>query len=166
MVCRNCGDIFPSSVVIDGIKRNLQNRKFCLVCSPFGEHNTKSSIVSDEGQSVCSGCGELKPFSEFCKKGKRRTSKCKSCLYLFQMRRWNSLKVKAINFMGGKCEVCGVENIHPVNFDFHHERDKEYTWTKMRLRSWESIVKELDKCKLLCCMCHRKEHINPDLWDF
>ena len=38
--CRECSAKIPNRVIIDGKQRNLKNRKFCLICSPFGKHNT------------------------------------------------------------------------------------------------------------------------------
>src|SRR5581483_11485238 len=35
-VCESCGAEFPSRMEIDGVVRNLQHRRFCLGCSPFG----------------------------------------------------------------------------------------------------------------------------------
>lgn len=39
--CLKCGAHFPNWVSIDGVKKNLASRKYCLDCSPWGEHNTK-----------------------------------------------------------------------------------------------------------------------------
>lgn len=41
MICKNCGKVFPNRIVIDGEKKDLYNRSFCLECSPFNQHNTK-----------------------------------------------------------------------------------------------------------------------------
>ena len=91
--------------------------------------------------------------------------KDKANLYLAQMRRWNRVKTKAVAYKGGKCNKCGGV-FHPSCYDFHHLNpgDKEFTWTKLRLRSWDKITTELDKCELLCSICHRLTHLNPNLW--
>ena len=34
--------IVTRTVIVDGVKKNLQRRKYCLECSPFGHHNTVS----------------------------------------------------------------------------------------------------------------------------
>lgn len=166
MICENCGKEFPSSFVINGKRRNFQRRKFCLKCSPFKKHNTRKRLTTKDGLIVCSSCGKEKEKSEFSKKGKRLHSMCKPCLYVYQMIRWNKTKVKAIKYKGNKCEKCGIENIHPVEYDFHHVGEKNDVWTTLRTKSWDKIKKEIDKCQLLCCGCHRKEHINKELWEF
>lgn len=92
--------------------------------------------------------------------------KNKKDLYLAQMRRWNRIKIKAVEYKGGKCSKCESSTYHPSCYDFHHNdpATKEFVWTKLRLKSWDKITKELDKCDLLCCICHRLEHLNPNLW--
>ena len=39
-ICIKCNKDFPQFITIEGKKKNLQNRKYCLDCSPFGQHNT------------------------------------------------------------------------------------------------------------------------------
>jgi hypothetical protein len=92
--------------------------------------------------------------------------KNKTDLYHNQKRRWNKIKQKAITYLGGKCVDCKKTDLHPALYDFHHKdgEEKECQWAKLRLRSWDRITKELDKCELLCVLCHRLRHIDPDLW--
>ncbi len=81
------------------------------------------------------------------------------CLYKYQMIRWKKRKIQAIEYLGGRCAHCGLKD-DPVVYDFHHKdpSTKDVEWHKLRLRKWESVLKELDKCVLLCSNCHRKEH--------
>src|SRR5208282_880731 len=74
-----------------------------------------------------------------------------------------SRKIKAVNYLGGKC-ACDEE--HPSALQFHH-RDpstKLFNITTKHLGSpklypWDTvIVPELDKCDLLCANCHFKKH--------
>lgn len=63
----------------------------------------------------------------------------------------------AIMYMGGKCEDCNYDLLKdPIVADFHHIEDK--TDGIPHIKSIKDMYKELKKCKLLCCNCHRKEH--------
>ena len=43
---------------------------------------------------------------------------------------------------------------------FHHRdpTEKDVDWSKLKLRNWEKIEKELDKCDLYCSRCHTELH--------
>ena len=76
-------------------------------------------------------------------------------------------KVKAILFKGGKCLKCGLEynGKNGLLYHFHHRdpSSKEYYIDRMWASglSWEDILKEINKCDLLCVVCHLWEH-HPD----
>ena len=74
------------------------------------------------------------------------------------------IKKMAIEYLGGKCEICGY-NKCPDAFDFHHKDPsiKEFRIGSFRIKSWEKIKKELDKCQLLCSNCHRELHNNNEI---
>lgn len=58
------------------------------------------------------------------------------------------------------CAECGVEYPgEPYLFDFHHLRDKETNVGDMVKRgvSMAHLDRELEKCILLCAICHRRE---------
>jgi len=63
-ICELCGSEFPVWTIIDGKTRNLNKRKYCLDCSPFGIHNTKqlrSALPKTENKTVevnCAFCGQ------------------------------------------------------------------------------------------------------------
>ena len=112
----------------------------------------------------CSKCKIEKEFTEFHKQLDRKSgyqSHCKDCLYKHQRDRWKSRKIKAISLFGGKCKKCGY-NKNYAALEFHHlnQNEKEFDWSRLKLRSWDSIVKELKKCMLVCSNCHRELH-NP-----
>lgn len=84
---------------------------------------------------------------------------CKNCLHIIQKERWLQRKFDAIKYKGGKCQRCGYDKFYGA-LEFHH-RDpstKLYDWSKLKLRTWECIKIELDKCDLLCSNCHREIH--------
>jgi hypothetical protein len=107
----------------------------------------------------CSACQQLKPETDFYLKGQsgRRNSLCKSCFNDYCQKRWVDRKKRAIQYLGGKCSNCGY-NEHYAAMHFHHTRDKEVNWDKLRVRSWDAITRELDKCILLCANCHSIVH--------
>lgn len=116
---------------------------------------------------TCSKCLKDKPDEEFFD---RNTSKCKSswcrnCLYEVQKQRWIARKMKVIQIMGGKCNRCNYAR-NPACLELHHidPNTKEHDWNKLRLLKWETVIKEIQKCELLCCRCHREHHHpNEDL---
>jgi hypothetical protein len=72
--------------------------------------------------------------------------------------RRRELRQQAVDYLGGKCEICGYTGF-PSAFDFHHfnAATKDFNISD-RLASLELIKEELDKCALLCCRCHREVH--------
>lgn len=80
------------------------------------------------------------------------------CARHYRTLRKNDIKAKLIEKMGGKCKICnGV--FHPAAFDFHHLKDKKDHISSMFNRCSEAeIIKEAEKCILLCANCHRIHH--------
>lgn len=75
------------------------------------------------------------------------------------------VKQKSVDYLGGKCNRCGWSG-HLSGFDFHHknpdEKDFNPSGVNLANKSWEKAKKELDKCELLCALCHRAEHSDYD----
>jgi hypothetical protein len=67
------------------------------------------------------------------------------------------VRLMAIGYKGGKCEICGYNKCTEA-LEFHHNTGvknfgisaKGYT------RSWQKVKAELDLCQLLCANCHRE----------
>jgi hypothetical protein len=92
------------------------------------------------------------------KSGKR--IRCKACNVEAVTKKRREIKLKAIEYKGGKCEHCGY-NKCPSVFDFHHldPNKKDFAISSNgHSRSWDRVKKELDKCILLCSNCHRELH--------
>jgi hypothetical protein len=153
-------------------KRRKKRAKnlFCnFSCMSAWTKTNKSRPTDEIKNKICTICNEEKEINEFTRKGKDnnyRHNYCRKCLYYYQKRRWNKVKIRAIIYLGGKCKKCDLVD-HPTIYDFHHrdKTQKEVDWSELKIRKWESIKLELDKCDLLCCLCHRKEHTNFGLWD-
>ncbi len=72
------------------------------------------------------------------------------------------LKKDAVEYLGGKCKICGYNNYIGA-LEFHHidPSQKDFSIsTSGNTRAWVKIKKELDKCILLCANCHREVHGN------
>jgi hypothetical protein len=163
LVCHNCKIHFPIHVKIDGRDRNLSHRKFCLDCSPFDQHNTKdiTKLVKEQaGLSTCARCGEDKPVSEFYKHRNRHAHPyCKKCNGIKVLERQRKLKEDAVVYKGGECAECGYKRCLAA-LEFHHldPKHKDFSISKKRHTTLEKIKPELDKCVLLCAVCHREVH--------
>lgn len=73
-------------------------------------------------------------------------------------------KIKLIKEKGCKCEQCGIDLYKtPWLADFHHNdpNTKEFTISSSK-NSFQKMLEEVKKCKLLCCSCHRTAHSNID----
>lgn len=102
---------------------------------------------------ICIYCGKTFEIN----KNKGNTGNiCSSCRTSI---RRTKLKKEAIEYLGGKCSFCGY-NKCIASLDFHHTDPKEkgFPLNKMYRHSKEEIIKELDKCILLCANCHRELH--------
>ena len=61
---------------------------------------------------------------------------------------------------GGKCVCCGYSRCRAA-LDFHHangKNKKDLISVLLATRSWKRIVREVVKCVLVCCRCHREIH--------
>ena len=126
---------------------------------------------------TCSKCNENKALTEFYKNSKNKktglSTWCKECQkadkkidyqnnrdrYLntvFENSRWfYELKI------GLKCSKCGFD--HPAALDFHHvdpnEKEFNISLSKSAYKNnKEGLLKEIEKCIVLCSNCHRIEH--------
>lgn len=152
--CAKCGEKFPNRVVIDGKKRNISSRKYCLTCSPFGRHNTRKLGLEGEGlKCLCAVCG--RPYV-YDKKAGHTKRYCNTCLV---QRRRSKLQRMAVEYRGGECLYCGYSRCVSA-MEFHHldPETKEFGISAAcaKTRAWEVIRRELDKCVILCCRCHRE----------
>lgn len=68
-------------------------------------------------------------------------------------------KIFAIGYLVGICSQCKNE-YHPAIFEFHHKdpSSKVKDPSKLLNGSLSNLVKELEKCILVCANCHRLIH--------
>ena len=93
-------------------------------------------------------------------KCKNTASNAKYQNYAAQQCRALSRRVALVNLFGGKCSRCGYD-INLAALVFHHRStDKHFRVDSRNCsnRTWESLLKETQKCELLCANCHAEEH--------
>lgn len=115
----------------------------------------------------CTRCEFEKPLTDFYSKGKKDSGKlqseCKVCFNKRTMERYERRAEYLVSIKGGGCKLCGY-NKCPAALEFHHldPAEKEFQINKRWSMSDEKLLKELDKCVLLCSNCHREVHWKLD----
>jgi len=112
---------------------------------------------------TCTTCKTAKPEEGFAVDKRRpsgRNSQCRQCQYDAKKNIRDINKAKAVAYKGGKCNRCGLLFECLDVYDFHHRdpNEKEEKPNQLMYSSWEKIVKEIDKCDLLCSNCHKLTH--------
>jgi hypothetical protein len=127
---------------------------------------------------ICSSCKQVKNKSEFHSNRVKKdglSSQCRSCKASSQ-RRWyvghtkeqmeriQNRKTEYRNLNRQKikdylsvhpCVDCGEKDIIVLEFD--HLKDKKFEICDMSYSySWDSILKEIEKCEVRCANCHRR----------
>ena len=140
--CKKCGENVPRRLVVDGKTKNLQNRRYCLKCVPFGSRSRKHS-------------SSAKYLTDDAKRASRTTIVTK-----WQRKTRRERKTKLVQMFGGKCFKCGYSKCYAC-LDFHH-RDKSIKKFAIGsdglLKTWNTIVEEAKKCDLICRNCHGELH--------
>jgi len=145
LVCRQCKKEFPQNIIIDGKKRCLANRKFCLECSPFGNLNRRSDTpgVDKTPRDKVS----YKDLPE------KRKVQVRMAVKKLGAKR----KTDLVKLFGGKCKKCDYDKCERA-LSFHHRNPekKEFGLTIPNLssHSWEKVLEEAKKCDLYCLNCH------------
>lgn len=125
---------------------------------------------------ICSKCKIDKNDSEFAfrfiSKGKK-LSNCKQCQKQYARNHYlknkekvkkqvnynkNKLKHKFYDYLQDKfCIRCGNSDIRVFEFDHRESSTKKETISKMvsECHSWINILKEIEKCDILCANCHK-----------
>ena len=152
--CLKCEKQVLNSVWIDGKKRNLKNRQYCLDCSPFGQHNTRK--IHDP-LSVGAPIYECRICNKTYQGGHRQSRGiCSSCRVSESRRK---KKLALIEYKGGKCVICDYYKCQQV-LQFHHidPTEKEFTIASSGNLDLNKLKVEVDKFVLVCANCHGEIH--------
>ena len=126
--------------------------KRCYVCKELLDETAfnKNKTRSDGLQNKCKNCNK-KILKEHYNKNKQYYYKKNKIKRKELTKKLRDFKATLI------CLTCGEND--PRCLDFHHLKDKVYIISEMpRLGfSFTNILKEIEKCMVLCANCHRKE---------
>ncbi len=154
--CLACGSRIPASVWVEGRKRNTQNRRYCLTCSPFGSHNTRDPRATRRAGREdlrCVHCGRLISAKQI------KGTTCWTCLYGRRAERRLEEIYKVVGDSCWRCGYCRGKAGRRV-LDFHHVNGAEKCFgldcRHLVNLSLQRVVAELRKCVLLCANCHRE----------
>lgn len=143
-----------------GVKRDWG--KIEAVCPVCGEarfitkntHGITKLPKDEQGRIIrrCRSCSRIQPDAKV-----HNTA----ILVDEHRRRRMQQKVRAIEYLGNKCADCryAYSGANAYAFDLHHRdpSQKDFLPTS-KTYSWEKCKAELDKCDLLCAICHRAKH--------
>lgn len=137
-VCTLCNSSFPNRLEINGVLKPVSRRKYCLDCSPWGSFNQSNR-------------GNPKKKPEAKENYRNRQNK-----------RRRAVKLRCVEYLGGKCIACGYDSCYAA-LEFHHKDPVQKTMpmdaANLCRYKWEQLTEELDKCALLCANCHREVEV-------
>jgi hypothetical protein len=145
-ICNICGDNKP---VKEYYKYKNGIRGHCKKCN----YEMCKESRDKRDKSI-----EKKYYKKYWSKQENKIKKYKSSI-----NRRKKIKEQGVNYLGGKCSICGYDKCIEA-LEFHHKvsstKDKEMCRgngldTRM---SFNKLKEELDKCTLLCSNCHREVH--------
>lgn len=126
---------------------------------------------------LCNSCGYTKDVSEFNKKGAILQSKCRECSKAYAKEHYqknkgtyytNRNKRREVEFKEWwrsykstlSCNRCSESHVACLHFHHLDPNNKEANLSVVARGHWgkERILKEVEKCEVLCANCHAKEH--------
>jgi hypothetical protein len=128
----------------------IRKHRLELQQRPFGK-----GYVPQDTLYRCGQCGETDPAKFY---GHKRKV-CGPCHNAYNIKQGLDRRLRAVNELGGKCQVCGFDR-YSCSLDLHHReaKAKSPNFRSMRGWSWGRILVELQKCVLLCKNCHAATH--------
>src|SRR5262249_57714306 len=103
-LCRLCSKPIPCKIKVDGKLRNVQNRRYCLTCSPYRAHNTRQLT---------------EPLTEEARQ--KRTAEVRRAKYRkYQRKTRHHRKRLLVALLGGGCGNFGYNRDRPSSLSFHH----------------------------------------------
>lgn len=144
-------------------------------------------------EKICSSCNKLKSDKDFFfrdKSNNKLHSQCKTCYtekrrvtYKRHYHKYGDqyrlravarkrivkadLRNKMLKYLYDKnCAICGISDIRVLDFDHINPKTKDFSVAKglSNLYTWDKILVEIDKCRILCANCHRIVTSEQQAW--
>jgi hypothetical protein len=133
-LCKKCGKSIQGRILINGVEKFAQNRKYCFECSP-------------------SRAGRYDKWSQ----ARKNMSVGKALQIKLDRKR------ELIKLSGNQCLKCGLkyEGKYERIFCFHHkDPSKRMFGLSMNNlgKKWDVIMEEFAKCDMYCLNCHSMIH--------
>jgi hypothetical protein len=146
--CANCGLVTDFYEVYHCHHRNPGEKSFqvsAMVSKPWDlvTHELDKCVL------LCNECHNV--TTQQIARAKTRSSDA-----LRKAQRRDRRKERCVNYLGGKCQICGRMHEDLAKYEFHHvdPNTKEFSIAPNILKPWAILKTELDKCVLLDANCH------------
>ncbi|MBX7170658.1 MAG: hypothetical protein K1X72_06840 [Pyrinomonadaceae bacterium] len=115
---------------------------------------------------ICKYCNLEKPVESFevCRvigEKKYYRQKCKDCKRIVRVNRRKNIRKWLDGYKESlSCERCGFSDFRALEFHHSNHSEKDFNVADM-IRSGSSIqtiLREIEKCEVLCSNCHQIEH--------
>lgn len=176
--CELCGKEFSGEFVQNNKLKKSYNRKRCYICSPPREYKKRfqyhelNKIIDGKNYRKCAKCEKflelnIENFLPNALVSSKNSNRCRKCIYKTAYARNRKTKLRAIEFMGGKCQICEY-NKYPGALEFHHRDPSKKLFGFGQKKTFnDGLIIELQKCILVCANCHREIHggLHPKILD-
>jgi hypothetical protein len=144
-ICK-CGNKVPTTSIVDGKRRNLQNRTLCLICLPFGQSRYKKKSPT-----------EKRSYNAEKSRNWYQKAKEQNGIDPILQRRLD-YKDAIIELVKSTCQIC-LYNRCTRNIAFHHLKNKSFSLSSREFQfSLTKLLPELKKCIVVCHNCHGEAH--------
>ena len=144
--CVDCGKIYDLFCMdFDHLSNKIMSISQ-MIHETFSLKNIKKEI--DKCELVCVLCHRNRTYQRLQEKEKKKQFACitrhKEIIYLAKSK---------------PCAICNIQ-YDPWMMEFDHLRDKNVNVGTMWGNSDKKINEEINKCQVLCALCHRQKSIN------
>jgi len=153
---------------------SIPTNKICSKCNQDKLASEYTLVTDKRGKkapylfNMCKACKtqyqkkyQQKYNSQYAKQYRQKSSdKCKA----WAQKSYQARKEKWINFMKQhKCADCGHDDYRVLQWHHIDPKTKSFTiGAYARQKPWDTLMKEVKKCKCLCAYCHIILHYEED----